>query len=47
MPDRVAGGPAPIAEIASQNKTVVYDILFKAAAETLRLIAAEPKLSAP
>lgn len=35
--------PAPIAEIAFQNKTVVYDILFKAAAETLRLIAAEPK----
>ena len=35
--------PAPIAEIAFQNKTVVYGILFKAAAETLRLIAADPK----
>jgi len=35
--------PAPIAEIAFQNKTVVYDILFKATAETLRLIAADPK----
>ena len=35
--------PAPIAEIAFQNKTVVYDILFKAATETLRLIAAEPR----
>ena len=34
---------ALIAEIAFQNKTVVYDILFKAASETLRLIAAEPK----
>ena len=33
--------PAPIAEIAFQNKT--YGILFKAAAETLRLIAADPK----
>jgi len=35
--------PAPVAEIAFQNKAVVYAILFKAAAETLRLIAAEPK----
>ena len=35
--------PAPIAEIAFQNNTVVYGILFKAAAETLRLIAADPK----
>ena len=33
---------APIAEIAFQNKTVVYGILFQAAAETLRLIAADP-----
>ena len=35
--------PAPIAEIAFQNKTVVYNILFKAASETLRTIAADPK----
>ena len=35
--------PAPIAAIALQNKAVVYDILFKAAAETIRLIAADPK----
>jgi hypothetical protein len=35
--------PAPIAAIALQNKAVVYDILFKAAAETVRTIAADPK----
>jgi hypothetical protein len=35
--------PAPIAEIAFQNKAVVYDILFKTAAETLRTIAADPR----
>jgi hypothetical protein len=35
--------PAEIAEIALQNKAVVYAILFKAAAETLRTIAADPK----
>ncbi len=35
--------PAPMAEIAFQNKAKVYDILFKAAAETLRTIAADPK----
>ncbi len=35
--------PAPIADIAYQNKAVVYDILFKAAAETLLRIAADPK----
>jgi len=35
--------PAPIAEIAFQNKAAVYTILFKAAAETLRTIAADPK----
>ena len=35
--------PAPIAGIALQNKAVVYDILFQAAAETLRTIAADPK----
>ena len=35
--------PAPIAAIALQNKALVYDILFKATAETLRLIGANPK----
>ncbi len=35
--------PAPVAAIALQNKAVVYDILFKAAAATLRIIAADPK----
>src|SRR6201994_3512200 len=35
--------PAPIAAIALQNKAVVYDILFKAAAETVRTIAADAK----
>ncbi len=35
--------PATIAEIAFQNKAVVYAILFTAAAETLRIIAADPK----
>jgi len=32
-----------IAEIAAQNKAVVYGILFRATAETLRAIAANPK----
>jgi hypothetical protein len=35
--------PAPIADIAYQNKAVIYDILFKASAETLSTIAADPK----
>jgi putative transposase/transposase-like zinc-binding protein len=35
--------PAPIAAIALQNKAAVYDILFKAAADTLRVIAADPR----
>jgi hypothetical protein len=35
--------PAPIADIAYQNKAAVYGILFKAAAETLITIAADPK----
>lgn len=35
--------PAPAAEIAFQNKAAVYAILFKAAAETLRRIAADPR----
>jgi hypothetical protein len=35
--------PAPIADIAYQNKAVIYGILFKAAAETLITIAADRK----
>jgi hypothetical protein len=35
--------PEEIAVIAYQNKAVVYSILFRAAAETLRTIAADPK----
>jgi Putative transposase/Transposase zinc-binding domain len=35
--------PAPIAEIAFQNKAVVYAILFRTAAETLCTIAADPR----
>ncbi len=35
--------PAAIANIAYQNKAVVYDIPFKAGAETLITIAADPK----
>ena len=35
--------PASIAAIALQNKAVVYDILFKTAAETIRTIGADPK----
>jgi hypothetical protein len=35
--------PATIADIAYQNKAVIYGILFKAAAETLITIAADPK----
>jgi hypothetical protein len=35
--------PAPVGEIAFQNKAIVYGLLFKAAAETLRTIAADPK----
>ena len=35
--------PAPISAIAYQNKTVIYHILFRAAAETLRIIAGDPK----
>jgi len=35
--------PEPIAAIALYNKQVLYEILFRAVAETLRLIAADPK----
>jgi Putative transposase/Transposase zinc-binding domain len=35
--------PAAIAEIAYQNKAVVYDLLFKASAETMLTIASDPE----
>ena len=35
--------PDEIAAIAYQNKALVYDLLFRATAETLRTIAADPK----
>ena len=33
--------PAPVVAIALQNKALVYDLLFKAAAETIRVIGAD------
>ena len=35
--------PAAIADIAYLNKAVIYDLLFKAASETMLTIAADPK----
>lgn len=35
--------PAVIADIAYQNKAVIYDLLFKISAETMLTIAADPK----
>jgi hypothetical protein len=35
--------PGSIADIAYQNKAVVYDLLFKVSAETMLTIAADPK----
>jgi hypothetical protein len=35
--------PGPVADIAYQNKAVVYDLLLKTAADTLITIAADPK----
>jgi hypothetical protein len=35
--------PEPVARLALANKRVVYDVLFHAAAETLRHVAANPK----
>jgi hypothetical protein len=35
--------PAQVADIAYQNKAVIYDILFKASAEAMITIAADPK----
>ncbi|MBL0935965.1 MAG: IS91 family transposase [Rhizobiaceae bacterium] len=35
--------PAEVADIALQNKALVYDLLFKTASETMLTIAADPK----
>jgi hypothetical protein len=35
--------PARMADIAWQNKAVIYDLLFRAASETMLTIAADPK----
>ena len=35
--------PAEVAAIAFQNKALVYDLLFKAASETMLTIAGDPK----
>ena len=35
--------PEAVATVAFQNQTVVYDVLFRAASETLHTIAADPK----
>jgi hypothetical protein len=35
--------PAPLARLALANKRVIYGVLFQAAAETLRQVAANPK----
>jgi Putative transposase/Transposase zinc-binding domain len=35
--------PAEIADIAGQNKAILYDLLFRAASETMMTIAADPK----
>jgi hypothetical protein len=37
--------PAAVADIAYRNKAVIYNLLFKASAETLIMIAADPKAS--
>jgi hypothetical protein len=34
--------PARIADIAYQNKAIIYDLLFKASSETVITIAADP-----
>ena len=37
--------PGELADIALYNKAVVYDLLFRAASETMLTIAADPRLS--
>jgi hypothetical protein len=39
--------PAALADLAYQNKAVIYDLLFKAPSEALLTIAAVPSISAP
>jgi hypothetical protein len=34
--------PVQIADIAYQNKSIIYDLLFKASSQTMRTIAADP-----
>jgi len=41
--ERAGTLPAEIGDIAYQNKAVIYDLLFKASAETTLTIAADPK----
>ena len=43
FPRRVHAAGSAIADIAYQNKAVIYDLLFKASAETMLTIAADPK----
>ncbi len=35
--------PAEVADIAAQNKAAVYDLLFRAASQTMLTIAADPR----
>src|ERR1700709_2042754 len=35
--------PAEVADVAAQNKAVVYDLLFRAASQTMLTIAADPR----
>ena len=35
--------PAEIADIALQNKAAIYDLLFRAASQTMLTIAADPR----
>jgi hypothetical protein len=35
--------PSQIADVAYQNKAVIYDLLFKASSEATLTIAADPK----
>jgi hypothetical protein len=35
--------PGPIADIAYQNKRVIYDLLFQASAQAMLIVAADPK----
>ena len=35
--------PAEVADIAAQNKAVIYDLLLRAASQTMLTIAADPR----